>query len=807
MIPENLRDAFRSTLLSGGYNLLVGSGISLDSTNGQGETLRSAEQLRRDLCALKGVRDTTTLPRVYSLLSDTERKTELLDRFNNCVPGPSLGPMPHFLWRRLFSFNIDDAVEALYRTAAEAKQQLVPLNFDASFEPTPDRQELHAVHLHGWVGRPDVGFVFSHAEYARVMAAMNPWMHLLSEILATESFIIAGTSLNEVDLEYYLSHRSEATPRRGRGPSLLIEPFPDAATESDCKRYGLELVKATFGEFLGWLRREFPAPPTLTDLIVPNVAGLFPDRGLSLQLLKFFADFRLVSAGDRPRSQVPSAFLYGRAPVSEDLDQHIDIARIDTGPIRAEVEQMLTRVKPDGPRLLIVWDDAGTGKTTVIHRVGHDLARSGNPVLALHTLSRIDVKAATDCIASATTALVLLVDGLADHAEQVFDLIEDSAASANLVVLASERAYRQEFVDLVLGDLPRSTRALQPLNQSERRQLIELFRQYGLVGTPAAVKNPDEYGLRLKGDAVAVAVCRILNDFRPLESIVESLWTDTPEQHRLAYLSVALARHCHAAGIRYSILQSIVGTRTSLDDLFSGTAPLAVVENTEDDEYVLPVNAVIAERTLHRIAAREPTRLVSAFSSIAAGLAPHVNRRAIMLRSPEARLAGRLFDADKIVVPLLGSNADGFYVASQKEWAWNSRYWEQRALLAAQADLDTALQYARHAVAIEFHPHTLTTLGKLLLQQMEREPAGRVGIFSEAFDKLARAIAVEESRSRITVHPYSTLFSGAARFLELGETLDSTQQAELRQHATDARRYFGNDPILRVALNRLDTIL
>src|SRR5438128_1307790 len=107
-----------------------------------------------------------------------------------------------------------------------------------------------AIHLHGWVGKAQNGFVFSHAEYARVMTTLNPWMHLLSEILATEAFIIAGTSLNEVDLEYYLSHRTDATPRRDRGPSLLITPNPDAATEADCKRHDLVLVRATFGEFL-----------------------------------------------------------------------------------------------------------------------------------------------------------------------------------------------------------------------------------------------------------------------------------------------------------------------------------------------------------------------------------------------------------------------------------------------------------------------------------------------------------------------------------------------------------------------------
>src|ERR1017187_3907072 len=227
MIPVTDFDAFKTTLLGGGYNLLLGSGASLDSQNVFGEELRSAEKLRKDLCQLKNVNPNTNLQRVYGLLDEKERKRELVDRYVNCKAAFSLHALPRYLWRRMFSFNIDDVIESLYAAIRDPKQKLVPLNFDAPFEPTPDRRELHAIHLHGWVGKADSGFVFSYAEYARAMSSLNPWMHLLSEILATESFIIAGTSLNEIDLEYYLSHRTTSTPRRGRGPSLLIEPFPD----------------------------------------------------------------------------------------------------------------------------------------------------------------------------------------------------------------------------------------------------------------------------------------------------------------------------------------------------------------------------------------------------------------------------------------------------------------------------------------------------------------------------------------------------------------------------------------------------
>ncbi len=406
MIPEPLAGEFQDTLLSGGYNLLLGSGVSLDSCNGRGELLRGAEDLRRDLCRLTGARDSTTLTRAYALLDEQQIQTEIVEKFADCEPGPSLHPLRRFLWRRLFTFNIDDVLENLYAEHG-LKQTLVPLNFDSVFEPTPDRAELHAVHLHGSVRWPTAGFVFAAAEYVRVMSSLNPWMHMLSEILATEPFIIAGTSLNEIDLEYYLSHRNSATPRRGRGPSLLIEPSPDVATRADCERYGLTLVPTTFGDFLEWLHARFPSPPTLTDLVVPDVSSLFSGGLSSPQLLRFFSDFELVAAADQPLPSAPSAFLYGREPDWQDLNQHFDIER----QVNADLKQFVDpSSRPKGRRLAILLDDAGTGKTTALKRLAHDLTRQGNPVLTINTLSRIDTENAIACLALCTAPIVLIAD-------------------------------------------------------------------------------------------------------------------------------------------------------------------------------------------------------------------------------------------------------------------------------------------------------------------------------------------------------------------------------------------------------------
>ena len=192
---------------------------------------------------------------------------------------------------------------------------------------------------------------------------------------------------------------------------------------------------------------------------------------------------------------------------------------------------------------------------------------------------------------------------------------------------------------------------------------------------------------------------------------------------------------------------------------------------------------------------------------MANALAPHVNRRAIMNRSPEARLAGRLFDCDKVVRPLLKESAEDFYVAVQPAWEWNSRYWEQRALLVAPDNLDQAISFAKHAVAIEQHPYPLTTLGKLLLKRMENATSSRDDCYAEAAACLNDAIDREHRFSRITIHPYMTLFAGTAKYLELGGRLTKKDKDRMDKHLDEAKFEFFGDLQLDSTIARLEHVL
>lgn len=632
-------------------------------------------------------------------------------------------------------------------------------------------------------------------------------MLLLSEILPTEPFIIAGTSLNEIDLEYYLSGRTPATPRKARGPSLLIEPSPDAAARADCKRYDLILVPVAFGEFLEWVAKTFPNPPSVRGLTVPTIDHLFRANIAPAKLLRFFSDFELVSGANQPKPNTPSPFMYGVEPTWREIEQHLDVERKENQALLAWAQTWLKRPDPKR-RAAVVFEQPATGKSTLARRVGHDLASFGKVVFSVRTLSRIDSETARGCLAQLAGPAVLLVDGLAEHAEQINELLDDNDLDSLVAVIGCERHYRKELVDIVLSEHALVTQPLGQPSDNELEQLLEQYRAFGLLAAPTYSANKANFLRTLRGDPLAVAVCRILNDFRPIDRIVDSVWQAADEAQRKLYLACALAQRCHTTGVRYSVLQAVGGPHVELGKMIRHVCPLPLALNPVDEDFVIPQSAVIAERLLSKVTKTNRDLLLAAFVGLAEKIASRVNRRAIRLRSPEARLAGRLFDSDKIVKPLLEQDAERFYIAVKPSWEWNSRYWEQRALLLIDRDIRTSVQYARHAVSIEAGPFALTTLGKVLLRSGESATQEeRARLFDEAFSILNQAIEMEAQNARVTIHPFSALLTGTAKYLEQGGRLSLTQHDKIAKHVAEVRYRFKADPGTAAAVSRCDAVL
>ncbi len=200
--------AFLSSLRAGQYNLLLGAGFSMNSKNVKGP-LPSGDELLGDLAKATNAKK-SSLQRLYSLLTPTQVKELITDRYVGAVPGETAKLMASFVWRRVFTWNIDDVLENLYKDK-QALQRVVPKHFNDVYTDPQSLEELFIIHLHGFVGTPERGYVFSRDQYISQTMKVNPWMAVLTQRMLSEPMIIAGSTLDEVDLDHYLEPDPKAS--------------------------------------------------------------------------------------------------------------------------------------------------------------------------------------------------------------------------------------------------------------------------------------------------------------------------------------------------------------------------------------------------------------------------------------------------------------------------------------------------------------------------------------------------------------------------------------------------------------------
>jgi hypothetical protein len=414
--------------------------------------------------------------------------------------------------------------------------------------------------------------------------------------------------------------------------------------------------------------------------------------------------------------------------------------------------------------------------------------------------------------------VVLIVDNFADQASVFGDLLE-RLEKKDVVILAADRTYRFRYISQILSGISFTQYNELSLRVVDVDRLIDGYVKYGLVGSQLAVRNKREFSRRAVGDPIAVACSRILNDFRPLDSIIDGILAESTSVEKDRYLVVALAQFCFRGGVRYEVLASAIRRAGLKDQLRKDhVLPLAFYDD-RSNSFVIPQNSTLAQRMLTLESQNNRPRLLEAFVALANQIASRVNRKAIRGRSPEARLAGRLFDFDSVTGELLKELAFDFYQRTQETWQWNSRYWEQIALLHLSRyylspgtqdgleDLKWATQHARHAVAIEHHPLPLTTLGKILLAQMSVKGFSLASSFAEAYENLTEAIRLEKSWSRKAIQPYISLFRGTADFVGQRGVLSVKQLENIQSLARDGEKTFRRDQEMLEALTGLRAVL
>ncbi|WP_416883027.1 hypothetical protein [Marivita sp.] len=405
----------------------------------------------------------------------------------------------------------------------------------------------------------------------------------------------------------------------------------------------------------------------------------------------------------------------------------------------------------------------------------------------------LEPREASEIFNKITGRVFVFVDNFADCLNSI-SLILGRIEKPDILFVCSERNYRLRYIQNAFTgfDYPTIEDRLK-LTRDEAKALKAANEEYGLSTIGEISENL--YLGQVVGRTMAEANCRIQNNFKTLDRIVQDLSNECDEDEKFAYLLVALARFCYSNGVRRSVL-STVSVPDALEHLLSDQSSLPVSYSDIGSSFVVPKQAIVGDRFLGLARRDRNRKLFEAFLELAKSVAPRVNITTIKHKTPEAQLLGRLMDYDNNVKDYIDDYAEEYYAGLKSLCDWNSRYWEQLALLkldrfySSPDDnllLEESIQHARSAISAEVHPFSLATLAKVLFQAMEKSSRNRDQYFTEAWQNVVEANTRESQWTNRGATLFIIAFGGVLKFLEIGGQLSGEQSECLRDMIAETR--------------------
>jgi hypothetical protein len=274
--------------------------------------------------------------------------------------------------------------------------------------------------------------------------------------------------------------------------------------------------------------------------------------------------------------------------------------------------------------------------------------------------------------------------------------------------------------------------------------LIRRLRTEGLLGRQAGLSDEELAQKMVKRNLFESIVTLHSNEKRVID-VIRTEWAAfaNDADSRSIYAAIALAHNC-GYPVKHAVVQRATNVTTNFLMIVHERLKGTVVPLPPMGDYLETRHRLVAEAILNILDIE--TRL-ALFISLSQALAPYISLKS--MGTPEAKLSGRLHDFDSVVKPLLQEKSRKFYEDIRETWNWNSRYWEQCALMEVDSgDYSLALKYAETAVGIERHTYTLTTLAKIQyrISKAEYSAAAALRFTNMALDSIDEAIRIGKSR-------------------------------------------------------------
>jgi len=775
-------------LVRGRYHSLLGAGASIGGSSEDGTPLPGAIALAAELEAMFGLpaAGAAGLRRLYAAAkagaskSGTSLDAFLKARFTNTTPPDWMKYLVQIPWAQIWTLNIDDCVERAYSAwRHQARQSAYSISWTERHRTArPALGETLLVHLHGKASRahrePEI--IFDISAYVNATLAQHRWHKVFGDSYPAEPFLIVGASLDsEIDLQVVLEQGRLTA--YGDHPSIIVLREISSFQAEEYRRYGLVPVEALADSFFA----------DVTGLLPHYLLEMTHEEALSAEdtpseVYTFLSQWqRLDVTPPGPAEDRRHDFYAGHQPAWRDILLSLPGERDGHKTVFAKLTE---EVELGENRILVLSGDAFSGKSAFLLNVAKDLGTRGFVPFMYGGEVSPDVRSAAWWLQRYPRSVLLLDDAsdFAHEIEEMYTRLEGTSASIRMV--AAERTNRARHIENVLITVPHETISLRRvLSRGEVSRLIEKLaekRRLGLLTGKSRREQTryfEEHGRELFSSMAELErgrgfAARIQDEYAAL---------DEPETRHLLGATAIVGDLGY--GLPRSIVKSVSGIAPAEVEKIVGDGDLADLLTIQRRAGLRMrhrvLGSLLVEYCLDRQARFEISR------TIAAAIAPHISPAAISAGTIHYRIGRalmtvqslkRLFDGDIQTVL-------DWYEAVESGFDWNARYWEQRALAAAEFGLfEPAYSWAREAVTRHEDSFTLNTVGTVLMQRAISE-ASRERWPTDSFELAEAALAEARDMEGVSSeYPYETFFHYVGRLVELVEVRDRALNEQLRTH-------------------------
>lgn len=432
----------KTALLNGRLVLLLGAGASRGCRNQLNQDIPLGWDLAKILAEEMGEElGEEDLSEVYSAARaklGSQVDTILERQFKHCTPSVEYNELVKFPFFRVYTLNIDDAFE---KAALNQSNRFfnVKQRDDDITEVDQFYKTLDLVKLNGDISRTKDGFIFSPQEYGEGAAKEPLWYSELGRDYHKYTFIFIGTKLKE-PLFFHQIQKYKARTGVSDLKSYLLIPSLSSIQKTSLESSNIHHVPGTLGDFVSWLKTEFPKIPTSEDIVRHTRPELIEESNRDNKKLELFSGVTPVSRSslalmNRPPSMSKIRDFYkGFKPTWFDIMDAVPAYLQNT---KSFFDDYLANKKANPLDVFLMLGFAGCGKTTALKQIALKIADEGDRnVYYIDEYKDNLVDLVKELDFRNPKPYYLFIDRISDLAPQIATIIKGSKSAKAIFVSA-----------------------------------------------------------------------------------------------------------------------------------------------------------------------------------------------------------------------------------------------------------------------------------------------------------------------------------------------------------------------------------